>query len=322
MRLIGLFFACLLVAAPSLAAVTQSLNETPETESETLDYDRAYDTRMTIPVHINGQGPFTFIVDTGSERTVVSSELAERLVLEPSEDVRLGTLFDVQIVPTVIIDSLDVGRRTMNGIQAPALPRRNLGADGILGIDALEDQRLMFDFERRQMTFSRLRMARTMDMRNDMIIVRAQTRLGRLVLANVRFDGMRIFAIVDTGSAVSVGNLMLRDRLIRRGRVDPTQTYQLTSVTGITREINYTYADKITLGGVEMRELPVAFADAELFRQLDLIDRPAMLLGMNALRPFDRISIDFNSRRLQFHLSGMSSGMLARTRTPYREAAG
>ncbi|MEK6638843.1 MAG: retropepsin-like aspartic protease [Pseudomonadota bacterium] len=37
--------------------------------------------RMTVPVMINGQGPFRFVIDTGADRTVISSELAERLGL-------------------------------------------------------------------------------------------------------------------------------------------------------------------------------------------------------------------------------------------------
>ena len=33
----------------------------------------------TVPVMINGQGPFDFVVDTGADRTVISEELAKQL---------------------------------------------------------------------------------------------------------------------------------------------------------------------------------------------------------------------------------------------------
>src|SRR3546814_18273537 len=37
------------------------------------------DTRITIPIQIDGRGPWNFVVDTGSQRTVISRALAERL---------------------------------------------------------------------------------------------------------------------------------------------------------------------------------------------------------------------------------------------------
>ena len=39
------------------------------------------DPRLTIPVMINGSGPYPFVLDTGSDRTVISSELAAILKL-------------------------------------------------------------------------------------------------------------------------------------------------------------------------------------------------------------------------------------------------
>ena len=38
---------------------------------------------------------------------------------------------------------------------------------------------------------------------------------------------------------------------------------------------------------------------AELFNQLGLSNRPAILLGMDVLRMFDRVSIDFANRRVR-----------------------
>ena len=55
-----------------------------------------------------------------------------------------------------------------------------------------------------------------------------------------------------------------------------------------------------------MTDLSVAFADAHIFRQLDLDDRPALLLGMNAMKAFDRISIDFAAKKVRFVLPGTS----------------
>jgi hypothetical protein len=56
-----------------------------------------------------------------------------------------------------------------------------------------------------------------------------------------------------------------------------------------------------------IRNLPIAFADVQPFRQLGLDDRPAVLLGMDALRLFDRVSFDFARREVRFLVPDSSS---------------
>ena len=65
-------------------------------------------------------------------------------------------------------------------------------------------------------------------------------------------------------------------------------------------------ARRIRIGGAALRHLSVAFADAEPFRQLRLDDRPALLLGMDALRLFERVSVDFANRRVRLFVGGSS----------------
>ena len=48
--------------------------------------------RMTVPVTIEGRGPFQFVVDTGSDRTVVSQELATLLKLAIGETVTMHSI--------------------------------------------------------------------------------------------------------------------------------------------------------------------------------------------------------------------------------------
>ena len=62
----------------------------------------------------------------------------------------------------------------------------------------------------------------------------------------------------------------------------------------------------VELGGVHLTDLSVAFADAHIFRQLKLENKPALLLGMNAMKAFDRISIDFAAKKVRFVLPATS----------------
>lgn len=265
---------------------------------ERLGYRTDESQRMTLPVTVGGRGPFRFVVDTGAERTVISRELADALALSPAGNVWLASISDVQQVPTVMIPQLGIGRRAVAAIRAPALLEEHLGAQGMLGVDSLQGQRIVFDFARRELRVAR---SQVQEERwpDGTIVVRGRTRLGRLVLADAVVEGQRVWAIVDTGSPVTIGNAALRDRLIARDRLDPGQAIELTSVTGARVSLHYTRTRRIRLGEALVQDLPIAFADLRLFAELGLSDRPAILLGMDALQLFERVSIDFAHRRVR-----------------------
>src|SRR6185436_19597067 len=63
------------VAAPAVAGVE------PISDVEVIDLQAERYRRMTVPVTIGGEGPFRFMLDTGAQATVVSRDLADRLML-------------------------------------------------------------------------------------------------------------------------------------------------------------------------------------------------------------------------------------------------
>ena len=261
--------------------------------------------RMTVPVSVGDRGPYRFIVDTGSERTVIARELARDLGLSDGPAATMFSMTEQSRVETVVIPGLEVGRRRVGRIHAPALERRHLGAEGLLGVDALQSQRVEVDFMRGEMTVLPAR-RREEEWPADTIVVTARSRYGRLMLVDSELDGERIYVIVDTGAEVTIGNEELRRRLERRGRLGPLEPVELQSVTGGRLLADSGIARRIRIGGAALRNLPVAFADAEPFRQLRLHDRPALLLGMDALRLFERVSFDFANRRVRLFVGGRS----------------
>ena len=289
------------IAAPLFgqAEPAQTGSRLPDQQqAETIDYHTDMTTRMTVPVSIGGEGPYRFVVDTGAERTVISSELAQQLDLDPGRAVLVHSMTEVSRIPTVVLPGLQIGRRTVTGIEAPALAHRNLGAAGMLGVDSLQQQRVVFDFERGEMTIAPSRRAEQ-SWPEGSIVVTGRRLYGRLVLVDAEVDRERVWVIIDTGSQVSVANSALRERLRRNRRLGPLYPIQLTSITGGTVQAEYGVTRLIRIGGVDIRDLPIAFADVHPFRQLHLTDRPALLLGMDALRLFDRVSVDFANRRVR-----------------------
>ena len=54
--------------------------------------------------------------------------------------------------------------------------------------------------------------------------------------------------------------------------------------------------------------MPVAFTDAHPFRKLGLTEKPAMLLGMDGLAAFDRVTVDFANRKVRFSVPDALNG--------------
>lgn len=287
------------VQDPSAAPATAPIDPSSETLGFTSDSTR----RMTVSVDIDGQGPYPFIVDTGAERTVVSRELAEALSLPSLGDVTLATVANVRRVPSVQIDSMRVGRRTLNDIRAPALERADMGAMGMLGVDSLRSQRVDFDFDRQELTLSHSHIDDD-DWPRDTIVITGRTRLGRLILTDATVDGQRVRVIIDTGSQQTVGNMELRRRLQARGRLGDVGVMELIGVTGDRVLAEYAVTRRLRLGGLHVNDMPIAFADFHLFSHLGLDRRPAILLGMDALRLFGRVSIDFANRKVRLLPTG------------------
>jgi predicted aspartyl protease len=265
--------------------------------------------RMTVPISIGGSGPYQFLIDTGAERTVISTELARSLALPEGPGARLHSMSGVGDVRTVIIPELRLSRQSMAGIQAPALKEVNIGASGMLGTDMLQSQRVTFDFRNERMTVTPSR-TRGFKQDPDEIVVRARSRFGRLILVDARLDGEKLMVVLDTGSEVTIGNAALRRKLEGKRKLGVTNPVQLVSVTGGIIHADQTHVKRVRVGGVLIDNLPVAFAEVHPFRSLKLMDRPALLLGMDALRLFERVSVDFANREVRFtspHLSNFGT---------------
>jgi hypothetical protein len=255
--------------------------------------------RLTVEAHVNGRGPYRFIVDSGADTSVVGLGIARDLQLPIGTPVVLNNMTSRNIVDRVKIDQLSFGPSSVYDLQLPALKESDLGSQGMLGIDALVHQRLMLDFERKLI---RVEDARTRVIEPaGAIVITARRQRGQLILTRIRAAGVRLDAVIDTGSEITIGNLALRDKLIGRNKTD-FETVDVTGVTGVTRKVEIAYVPEIELGSVVLQNVPVAFADLLPFQVFGLTDKPALLLGTDVLETFKTVSLDFRSRKVRFQL--------------------
>ncbi len=294
------------IAAPD-PAVPVDASTVPGDPASTAVSLREIDTRMTVPVLINGKGPYRFIVDSGATRTVISSRLAAELGLPSAGTVPLHSVGGESEVPAVQIDNLYVGALPAKAIVAPVLDEANLGGEGILGIDTLAHKKVVIDLVHNRMSVEPADKFVRPAASNE-IVVTARSRFGQLVLADADAAGQRVYAIVDTGSMVTIGNSVLQDKLVRHKRAVP-QPVTITDVTG--RKIVATYApiSDLRLGAFHMSNVVIAFDDAHVFERFGLTKTPAMLLGMDLMQAFTRVSIDFARRKVRLMRADEHDGL-------------
>ena len=294
------------IGAPLLLATTASgtvASETvvdhaaPETppDAEIIDMERERYRRLTVPVSIQGQGPFQFMIDTGAQATVLSHELAEQLALYDRKPATLVGMASSKPIETVMVEDFTIGSRNLTIRTAPLVPRANIGsAYGILGLDSLQDQRVLLDF-----TENTIAVADADELGGNSgyeIVVRAKRKLGQLIIARARIDGIRVAVIVDTGAQGSVGNLALQEKL----RSASMGVVQMTDVNGHQMDGDVKIGKNLEIGRVQLSSFPIVFAESPPFEALGLHDEPALILGLSELKLFRRVAIDFKSNRILF----------------------
>jgi predicted aspartyl protease len=286
------------VTAPltEIASSAATIDKTTQTEDVKFRNDASQ--RMTVPVRLSGTGPYRFLVDTGADRTAISRELAGRLKLVASEDAALHSVSGVSMVATATVPALQVTRKEIRNIHAPLLEGVNMGADGILGTDSLRAQRVMFDFEAQTLSIVPS-VIPDFKVEPGTIVVEGTRRNGRLMITEATANGRPLTVVVDTGSQVSIGNQALRRELLGAKALHGSEQVTLESVTGDKIPGDYMFVRELDVGGIGLRDLAIVFADAHTFKQLKLDKKPALLLGMNAMRAFKKVSIDFASRRIR-----------------------
>jgi len=165
------------------------------------------------------------------------------------------------------------------------------GADGILGIAGLREQRLVVDFDKDRVAISRSKLWET-----DLLRIDAHRVAGGLLAAKARVGRIKVIAIVDTGGQITLGNRALQDALRADAR---TQTEVLgtteTVIMGDTARV-----PDLRFGEVSIRRVRVTFGDFHIFDIWNLNDEPALIIGMDVLGALGAFMIDF--RLVEIHV--------------------
>jgi hypothetical protein len=254
--------------------------------------------RIWAPVFINGRGPFRLVLDTGASQSGVTAQVAAALAipLDRSAPVMLRGVTGSATVPAIRVDSLNVGELMIAAALLPIVPDAMGGAEGVLGTTGLADKRISIDFRHDRISIMFSRGERT---RAGFTRIPFRNWRGELIMVDATVGAIPVKAIIDTGGQATIANLALRDALARRrphlkGRPD-----QIIGATLDVQDGEIIDTPAIAFGTVEIRDRGVTYSDVFIFSHWDLTDKPAILIGMDALGLLDTLIIDYHRHELQ-----------------------
>ena len=258
---------------------------------------------LTIEVLICGK-PYRFVVDTAAERSVIADDAAAALGLSAAGTVNINGLTGRLRVPAVMATTVEVGPFRRQDVLMPVLPRAFLAADGYLGLDIIDGTSVTFDFRNSLLRIEAAEIRNTFHPSTTAAQVKLAGSKGYLRIADCLVDSVAANAFIDTGAEISVGNGSLLNALRQRNKnLQEMRMIVLTGVTGGEIAAEVVGVDRVRLQNLSFTHGALAISDVPDFETWKVKYRPALLIGMDYLRQFDRISIDYRARRVEFQLS-------------------
>jgi predicted aspartyl protease len=194
--------ACLLCGpGRALAAVNQ-----PEFE---LPFDFLHN-QIVLAARVNGQGPYRFVLDSGTRSSTIDLALARRLRLilgPPAEGAGAGR-GSVAARPTVL-GQVEVGGLVARDLPAAAIDLSEVSRqlarrlDGVLGYSFLNSRILQVDYFRRRIRFYRERPEPVSPAR-AVFPMRFRANSVLPALEDCAINGTRIPVTIDTGSSLGL----------------------------------------------------------------------------------------------------------------------
>jgi predicted aspartyl protease len=255
--------------------------------------------RIIVPVMVNSKGPFSFALDTGANRTVLSPRLAQALGLDVVADNRVtmnGTTGSA-IVPTALVERVAAGDVTLIGQQLPVANALTNDIDGVLGVDGLAGKRVMVDFKTGRIEIRNSRYEKPLD---GTARIPAQLRFGRLMVVDAYVERVRVKAVIDTGSEYTLGNAALYAALQDPSRANvPYPAVEVRGETLALQPGERWPVIAIKVGDVHAVHFSIVFGRFYIFQLWNLQSAPAVVIGMDLIGRLDTLVLDYQRREVQ-----------------------
>jgi len=127
--------------------------------------------------------------------------------------------------------------------------------------------------------------------------IHAKRTAGGLLMVPAHVARVAVEAVIDTGAAASIGNLALRDALLKSAAKQAANAH----IYGVTKQVSdggLAKAPAIFLGPAVIRHLAIVYSDIPIFKTWHLESRPALIIGMNVLDSLNALVLDYPRARV------------------------
>src|ERR1700736_4750075 len=254
---------------------------------------------ILVPVEVNGQGPFEFILDTGAGTSLIGTELADKLkvkLLGSKQGQSAGGAVSVSLAK---LDSVSVGNAQLPDVDVGIVDLKHIGAtvgakiDGDLGYNFLKSFRVSIDYEKCQLRLDDPRKLDVFNRGGTEVGLRLANPAKPLILVDVHANRQGPFQFaIDTGTSTTA----ITPELAKRLGVAASPIGQGTTA-GAHVAVTAGILDSFMVGGAKTEKMSVVVADFFAVLSKAVGARLDGIVGYNFLRNY-KVVIDYPNERL------------------------
>jgi len=124
---------------------------------ESVHFKRIGDAIIVVPVTLNGRGPFQFVLDTGTDSSIIDTRLAQQLGFNAVDQLTLSTAAGQKTVSRIFVQTASVGRALGRDMELLATNLDSVfpgsSVQGVLGQNFLQAFDLFLEYRKGIVTF-------------------------------------------------------------------------------------------------------------------------------------------------------------------------
>jgi len=234
-------------------------------EKSVLKFRLVQDFGVIVPVFINGQGPYEFLLDTGTTSTVIRPELASALKLQAINRLMLTTVTGSQAVPRSYLESVTLGNRSAANVEVlwqdlSAVRSLDNHISGLLGQNFLSQFNYLLSYREKRIVFEQRDELKN-QMRGSAIPVEHTEGMIVVSAQSPKRSDKNIHLVLDSGSA---GLMFFAGVCDRAGfEFHKSDVAQLVSTDAGMNGVTSGLLSKIIIGNRTLFDLPVVLLGTE-----------------------------------------------------------
>lgn len=253
----------------------------------------AGDGHDTIPVLVDGHGPYPFILDTGADSSAVYRWFADSAHLAKNGQQNLSGQTGSAIVPMYRIKDLELEGRHLRHLAVFGFANRHdAGREaGVLGNDFMDGALVTFDFPCRRVEVQEHWNEGSL----SHPIMTGVDKGTTLLTLPVEINGFTGIAMIDTGSRIS----RLTPSFARAAHIDLASFRDGEAIYGANNKKMVPrngIIGTVRFGGVTLSKVEAQVFDVPVLEE-DFHGKPAMILGADLLGRF-RLVYDHHDRKI------------------------